>query len=113
MSFEYSVIPAPDRGEKARGAKTGADRFSLALTAVLNEKAAEGWEYIRAETLPTEERSGLTGRAMVYHNVLVFRRALVVAEPQSYSAEPAPVAPPAAPKAAEKEPAPAGAGEGA
>lgn len=80
--FEYSVIPAPDRGEKARGAKTGAERFSLALTTTLNEMAAQGWEYIRAETLPAEERTGLTGRATVYHNVLVFRRALALAEPE-------------------------------
>lgn len=36
--------------------------------------AAEGWEYVRAETLPSEERSGLAGRNTVYHNVLVFRR---------------------------------------
>lgn len=79
MSFEYSVIPAPDRGEKARGAKTPSDRFSIALTATLNEMAADGWEYIRAETLPSEERSGLTGRTTVYHNVLVFRRPLAPA----------------------------------
>ncbi|AGT07957.1 DUF4177 domain-containing protein [Paracoccus aminophilus] len=82
QKFEYSVIPAPDRGEKARGAKTGADRFSLALTTVLNERAAEGWEYVRAETLPAEERTGLTGRATVYHNVLIFRRALAGSAPQ-------------------------------
>lgn len=75
-AYEYSVIPAPNRGEKARGAKTGADRFALALTATLNDMAADGWEYVRAETLPSEERAGLTGRATVYHNVLVFRRSL-------------------------------------
>lgn len=75
-AYEYSVIPAPDRGEKTRGAKTASDRFSVALTAALNEMAAEGWDYLRAETLPSEERSGLTGRTTVYHNVLVFRREL-------------------------------------
>ena len=42
--------------------------------------AANGWEYVRAETLPCEERSGLTGRTTVYHNVLVFRRPLEAAE---------------------------------
>ncbi len=36
--------------------------------------SAEGWEYVRADVLPSEERSGLTGRTTVYHNVLVFRR---------------------------------------
>ena len=71
---EYTVIPAPARGEKARGARTGAERFSFALLTEMNRMAAQGWEYVRAETLPCEERSGLTSRTTVYHNVLVFRR---------------------------------------
>ncbi|WP_312526004.1 DUF4177 domain-containing protein [Paracoccus sp. (in: a-proteobacteria)] len=74
--FEYTVVPAPDRGEKGRGSKTATDRFSQAFSTALNEMAQQGWEYLRAETLPTEERSGLTSRTMVYHNVLVFRRSL-------------------------------------
>ncbi len=76
QQFEYTVIPAPTRGEKARGAKTGAERFSYALLMAMNRMAANGWEYVRAETLPCEERSGLTSRTTVYHNVLVFRRSL-------------------------------------
>ena len=28
--FEFKVIPAPKRGEKARGVKTTEDRFALA-----------------------------------------------------------------------------------
>ena len=80
MRYEYSVIPAPARGEKTKGAKTPVDRFALSLTAELNRMAAEGWDYVRAETLPSEERSGLTGRSTVYHNVLVFRRATVALE---------------------------------
>lgn len=71
---EYTVIPAPARGEKARGARTPAERFSFALLTEMNRMAAQGWEYVRAETLPCEERSGLTSRTTVYHNVLVFRR---------------------------------------
>lgn len=75
-AFEYTVIPAPDRGEKARNAKTPGERFSLAFANKLNEMAADGWEYVRAEVLPSEERTGLTGRTTIYHNLLVFRRAL-------------------------------------
>ncbi len=82
-AYEYTVLPAPERGEKAKGAKTPADRFALALTEELNRMAADGWEYIRAETLPTEERSGLTSRTTVYHNVLVFRRAIEAEQPAS------------------------------
>ncbi|HRO14008.1 MAG TPA: DUF4177 domain-containing protein [Paracoccus sp. (in: a-proteobacteria)] len=76
QTHEYTVVPAPSRGEKARGARTGVERFAYALTGEINRMAAAGWEYVRAETLPCEERSGLTSRTTVYHNVLVFRRAL-------------------------------------
>ncbi|MGC1428392.1 MAG: DUF4177 domain-containing protein [Albidovulum sp.] len=78
--YEFKVIPAPNRGEKARGLKTPADRFSHTLTALLNDLAKDGWEYIRADTLPADERSGLTKRVTVYHSVLVFRRAVAVEE---------------------------------
>ncbi|RJL05209.1 DUF4177 domain-containing protein [Paracoccus siganidrum] len=83
MAFEYTVIAAPDRGEKSRSAKTPADRYALALAAELNRMAGDGWDYVRAETLPSEERSGLTGRATIYHNVLVFRRAKPAADIRS------------------------------
>ena len=102
-SYEYTVIPAPARGEKTRGAKTGIDRFAATLTDTLNQMAGDGWEYIRAETLPAEERSGLTSRTTVYHNLLVFRRALAqtAALPQpdqgarTQAPDPAPLDPPA------------------
>lgn len=74
MAFEYNVIPAPARAEKSKQAKTPADRFTLTLTDVLNDMAREGWEYLRAEVLPSDERSGLASRTTVYHNMLVFRR---------------------------------------
>lgn len=98
--YEYTVIPAPSRGEKVRGARTGAERFSYALLTEMNRMAALGWEYVRAETLPCEERSGLTSRTTVYHNVLVFRRALAPAEPHHRTltaSHEAPVPPPVRP----------------
>jgi hypothetical protein len=79
QEFEYKVVPAPRRGEKARGVKTTADRFALAITQLMNRMAAEGWEYLRADTLPCEERVGLTGRTTSFQNLLVFRRAVVAA----------------------------------
>ncbi|SEW20194.1 hypothetical protein SAMN05444851_2088 [Aliiroseovarius sediminilitoris] len=78
--FEYEAIPAPRKGKKARGIKTSEDRFANAVTELLNDMAADGWEYLRADTLPSEERSGFTGRTTVYQNILVFRRALVLDE---------------------------------
>lgn len=74
--YEYKVVPAPRRGEKARGVKTTEDRFALALSGLMNRFGAEGWDYVRADALPCEERVGLTGTKTVYQNMLVFRRAL-------------------------------------
>jgi hypothetical protein len=72
--FEYKVIPAPKRGEKARGVKTTEDRFAYALTQLMNQLGAEGWDYVRADALPCEERVGFTGSKTTFQNVLVFRR---------------------------------------
>jgi hypothetical protein len=74
--FEFKVIPAPKRGEKARGVKTTEDRFALALTSLMNQLGAEGWDYVRADALPCEERTGLTGTKTTFQNVLVFRRVI-------------------------------------
>lgn len=74
--YEYKIVPAPAKGTKARGVKTPEGRFAHTLESLLNELAAEGWEFQRAELLPSEERSGLTGSVTNWRNVLVFRRAL-------------------------------------
>lgn len=86
--YEYKVVPSPRKGEKSRVAKTTADRFALALTQVMNRLGQDGWEYLRADTLPCDERSGLTGTKTSFQNMLVFRRVLtgeavapLVAEP--------------------------------
>ena len=101
--YEYTVIPAPARGEKVRGARTGAERFSYALLTEMNRMAANGWEYVRADVLPSEERSGLTGRSTVYHNLLVFRRTLAVPAP-SQARPPQPEYPAAASPARARQP---------
>lgn len=80
QTYEYTVVAAPTRSEKVKGAKSGADRFAATLSDTLNEMAQAGWEYVRAEALPVEERSGLTSRTTVYHNVLVFRRPSTAAQ---------------------------------
>jgi len=74
--YEYKVIPAPAKGRKAKGVKAPEARFALAVEAALNEMGAEGWEYLRAELLPSDERSGLAGSTVNWRNVLVFRRPL-------------------------------------
>lgn len=72
--YEYKVIPAPSRGEKARGVKGAEARFAYALERLMNEMGRDGWEFQRAETLPSEERQGLTGTTTAFRHMLVFRR---------------------------------------
>lgn len=74
MIYEYKVVPAPVRARKIRGARDAADRFALTLAATLNEMAQDGWEFLRAETLPYEERHGLTGLKSGFQTMLVFRK---------------------------------------
>ena len=74
MSYEYKVISAPARGLKAKGLKSHEDRFANALQTAMNEQAASGWEYLRADTLPSEQREGLMSKTTVFQNMLVFRR---------------------------------------
>jgi hypothetical protein len=76
--FEYKVVPSPRKGEKSRAARTTPDRFAHALTLLMNKLGQEGWEYLRADTLPCDERAGLTGTKTTFQNMLVFRRALAV-----------------------------------
>lgn len=72
--FEYKVVPAPQKGLKAKGVKGAEARFSNALQELMNGLAEAGWEYQRAETLPSIERAGLTSTTTEWRNVLVFRR---------------------------------------
>lgn len=72
--YEYKVVPAPVKGTKAKGVKTPQGRFANSVQTILNEMGAQGWEYQRAELLPSEERQGLTGSVTNWRNVLVFRR---------------------------------------
>ncbi|WP_196780454.1 DUF4177 domain-containing protein [Roseovarius gahaiensis] len=78
--YEYKVIPAPSKGRKVAGVKGAEARFAHTLEAEINDLAAEGWDYLRSDILPSEERQGLTSTHTVYRSVLVFRRALLPAE---------------------------------
>jgi len=104
--YEFKVVPAPRRGDKVRGVKTTEDRFALTLTQVMNDLGRDGWDYVRADTLPCDERVGLTGSKTTFQNMLVFRRLLAETDAALHAtAQPAtrlvaiadPVLPPAPP----------------
>jgi hypothetical protein len=85
LQYEFKVMPAPRRGEKARGVKTTEERYALALTTLMNDLGREGWDYVRADMLPVDERAGFTGTKTTYQHMLVFRR---VIEARAKAAEP-------------------------
>ncbi len=80
--FEYKVVPAPRKGVKAKGVKGAQARFAHALQLVMNDLGAEGWEYQRTDTLPMEERQGLTGKTTSFQTMLVFSRQLEAEAPE-------------------------------
>lgn len=74
--YEYQVIASPKRAKKVKGVRNHQDRFAAVLTELMNEMAADGWEYQRADSLPCEEKSGFARWVASFQTVLVFRRAI-------------------------------------
>ena len=64
--YEYKVVPAPTKGLKGKNVKGAEARFSHAIQELMNGLSGYGWEYLRAETLPSIERAGLTGTCLLY-----------------------------------------------
>lgn len=109
--FEYQVVPAPRKGKSVRKIRGNDAKFANTISELMNEMAADGWEYQRAETLPCEERQGLTGKTVKYHSMLVFRREIAAETVEASVAAPAavpvtPTTPVAAEPAAENRPEP-------
>lgn len=83
QTYEYKVVPAPNRSKRVKGVKGTAGRFAAVLTEAMNDLAADGWEYLRSDSLPVEEKPGLLkSRVETYLTVLVFRRPMAGAEPE-------------------------------
>ncbi len=78
--YEYKIIPAPSKPAKIAGVKGAEARFAAGLEMAVNDMAADGWEYQRADILPSTERQGLTSTQTVYRSVLVFRRVVEAEE---------------------------------
>lgn len=77
MKFEYKAVGAPERGKRRKGAKSRSDRAAVAVEQVIAAEAVDGWEYLRTDHFPVEERSGWLARARITERaVMIFRRAL-------------------------------------
>ena len=75
--YEYKTVAAPRRERRFKGVKPGAEGFARTVEDVLNAECVDGWEYLRAESLPCDSRGGFFSRGHeLLHTVLIFRRAL-------------------------------------
>ena len=84
--LEYKVVPAPVRAVKSKGLKTTADRFAHTLAERINAEAAGGWQFLRTESLPCEERSRFGAARMSQQVVMVFARERGAARPDAAAA---------------------------
>ncbi|MEL7468138.1 MAG: hypothetical protein AAFN27_06775 [Pseudomonadota bacterium] len=75
MAYEYKCVGAPEKAKRRRGAKTRTDRVAAVMQDIIAQEAVGGWEYLRTDLVPVEEKSGLFGRVHEVHRaVLIFRR---------------------------------------
>lgn len=72
--YEYKAVSAPIRGEKTRGLKSAEDRLAAAFERLLNRMADDGWEFVRTESLPAEEKTTFGRATSVNAHIVVFRR---------------------------------------
>lgn len=73
--YEYKVMPAPRQAKKVKGVRGAAELFAHTLAEAINVAARDGWDYVRAETLPAEAPAGWFRRgARSEETVLIFRR---------------------------------------
>ncbi|GIT90564.1 hypothetical protein JANAI62_10190 [Jannaschia pagri] len=79
--YEFQVVPAPRKGERVQGLRTDDARMAYTWTELLNDMALDGWDYVRADTIPNDNSADLTGTAPKTMTLLVFRRLLVVLDP--------------------------------
>lgn len=91
--YEYKVVPAPRKGTKTKDAKTADAKLAVSVEEIMNDMGAQGWYYLRSDTLPIEERSGLTGKSTTFQHLLVFVREIAEAaevHPAAIIASPTP-----------------------
>lgn len=88
-NFEYKVIPAPRKPEKVKGVRANDIRFAVTITNTINTLGEDGWEYLRAESLPVDEKSSMMGKPVErYQSLLVFRREKVEIAESGYTPTP-------------------------
>jgi hypothetical protein len=79
MTFEYKCVGGPERPKRLRGSSRS-DRVAFAMQEIIDAEAVDGWEYLRTDLVPVEEKAGLFSRTQEVHRaVLIFRREIAAA----------------------------------
>ena len=74
-STEYKTVPAPRRIKKIKGVKGPEATLAKMVEEIISEQASSGWDYVRTDTFPVEEKPGLfSSRETVLKGVMVFKR---------------------------------------
>lgn len=88
MAYEYKCVGAPERPRRQRGVRGRSDRVALAMQELINAEAVGGWEYLRTDSVPVEEKAGLFSHMReVNRAVLIFRREIGAAHAPAARAE--------------------------
>lgn len=73
--MEYKTVPLPASPRKYKGLKNPIDRTARTMTELLNEEARGGWQFVRAERMELEVRTGmLRSKDEVDVTLLIFAR---------------------------------------
>ncbi|QIE54731.1 hypothetical protein G5B40_04305 [Pikeienuella piscinae] len=75
--YSYKTVAAPRKPRKTRGVRGAEALIAHAVGEIIQAEAANGWEYLRTDSIPVEEGGGVFSRAVtVWRAVMVFRRAV-------------------------------------
>ncbi|MEO0359895.1 MAG: hypothetical protein AAF322_02245 [Pseudomonadota bacterium] len=104
--YDYKAVAAPRRLKKRRGVRGTDALLAITIEETIQEQAAHGWDYVRADTFPVEDGGGFLSKATTEHcAVLIFRRHRSLVGAPAARGEPAYAAPqpPQAPPVVEPE----------
>lgn len=90
--YEFKLVPAPLRPVQKKVRSSAEDGFCVTLTEMVNDMAADGWEYVRCESLPGPSRGWKFWKPREERQVFVFRRlrddSFLLPAPEAFGTDP-------------------------
>lgn len=92
--YTYKTVAAPRRLKKVKGVKGQDALLAHSVEDLISVEAAQGWEYLRADTFPVEEKGGMFSKPVVTERaLLVFRKPSAAQQVRPVAAQPVQAAP--------------------